>query len=357
MYTPPSFQETCASDGVNNIQEDFMALRIGINGFGRIGRFALREIAKGRGMKCVGINDVITADIMAHLFKYDSAHGKFEGEVSAKENALVVNGHEIPVTCEKDPAALPWGKMECDIVLECTGKFTDAEAAGAHIRAGAKKVIISAPAKSKETPTFVYGVNHESYDPEKHNNVSGASCSTNCLAPLVKVLHDTFGVERGFMTTIHSYTNDQRLVDAPHKDLRRARAAAVSQIPTTTGAAKAIGLVIPELAGRFDGISIRVPTINVSLIDLVATVQKPATVEEVNNALKKASEGSLKGVLGYCTDPCVSVDFMGDSHGSIVDAPSTKVIGNMVKVLAWYDNEMGFTHQMLRLAEYIGKKL
>lgn len=334
-----------------------MALRIGINGFGRIGRFALREMASGKGMKCVGINDIVSADVMAHLFKYDSAHGRFDGEVSCRENALIVNGHEIPVTSEKDPSALPWNKMECDIVLECTGRFVDTESASAHLKAGAKKVIISAPAKGKDTPTFVYGVNHETYDAAKHNVISNASCTTNCLAPVAKVLNENWGIERGFMTTIHSYTNDQRLVDSPHKDPRRARAAAVSQIPTTTGAAKAVGLVLPALAGKLDGLAIRVPTINVSLVDLVATLTKPATAEEINEALKKNAEGSLKGILAFCTDPCVSVDFMGDTHASIVDAASTKVIGNMVKVMSWYDNEMGFTHQMLRMAEYMGKKL
>lgn len=334
-----------------------MTLRIGINGFGRIGRFALREIANGKNMKCVGINDIVSADQMAYLFKYDSAHGKFDGEVSSKEGALIVNGHEIPISCEKDPTAIPWGKLECDIVVECTGKFVDAEAASAHLKAGAKKVILSAPAKSKETPTFVFGVNHESYDASKHNVVSGASCTTNCLAPVAKILNDNFGLERGFMTTIHSYTNDQRLIDAPHKDLRRARAAAVSQIPTTTGAAKAVGLVLPALAGKLDGLAIRVPTVNVSLVDLVATLSRQATAEEINNSLRKASENEFKGIMSFCTDPCVSVDFMGDAHASIVDAGFTKAIGNMTKVLAWYDNEIGFTHQMLRLAEYMGKKL
>ncbi len=334
-----------------------MTIRIGINGFGRIGRFALREIARGKSMKCVGINDIVTPDVMAHLFKYDSAHGRFEGEVSCTEKTLRVSGHEIPVTSEKDPSTLPWKAMECDIVLECTGKFVDRAGASAHLKAGAKRVILSAPAKEKDTPTFVYGVNHETYDVSKDTIVSGASCTTNCLAPVAKVLQDSFGIERGFMTTIHSYTNDQRLVDAPHKDLRRARAAAISQIPTTTGAAKAVGLVLPMLAGKLDGISVRVPTLNVSLVDLVATLSKQATADEVNAALKKASEGELKGIMAYVTDPCVSVDFMGDNHASNVDAGYTKTIGNMVKVLSWYDNEMGFTHQMLRLAEYMGKKL
>ena len=334
-----------------------MTIRIGINGFGRIGRFALREIARGKGMKCVGINDIVSSEVMAHLFKYDSAHGRFEGEVSCSEKALKVNGQEIPVTSEKDPSALPWKSMECDIVLECTGKFVDREGASAHLKAGAKRVILSAPAKEKDIPTFVYGVNQETYDASKHTIVSSASCTTNCLAPVAKVLQDNFGIERGFMTTIHSYTNDQRLVDAPHKDLRRARAAAISQIPTTTGAAKALGLVLPALSGKLDGISVRVPTLNVSLVDLVVTLSKPASADEINTALRKASEGELKGIMAFVTDPCVSVDFMGDTHASNVDAGYTKVIGNMAKMLAWYDNEMGFTHQMLRLSEYIGKKL
>ncbi|MBN1282809.1 MAG: type I glyceraldehyde-3-phosphate dehydrogenase [Proteobacteria bacterium] len=334
-----------------------MTIRIGINGFGRIGRFALREIARGKGMKCVGVNDIVAPDVMAHLFKYDSAHGRFEGEVSSSEKSLRVNGSDIPVTCEKDPAALPWKSMECDIVLECTGKFVTREGAGAHLAAGAKRVIISAPAKEKDTPTFVYGVNHETYDAAKDAIVSAASCTTNCLAPVAKVLQDNYGIERGFMTTIHAYTNDQKLVDSPHKDLRRARAAAVSQIPTTTGAAKAVGLVLPALAGKLDGIAVRVPTVNVSLVDLVASLSRQATADEINAAMKRAADGELKGILNYVTDPCVSVDFMGDKNASNLDAGYTKVIGNMVKVLSWYDNEMGFTHQMLRLAEYMGKKL
>lgn len=334
-----------------------MTIRIGINGFGRIGRLALRAMFEKKGLECVGINDLIPTATMAHLFKYDSCHGRFKGDVSCSETALTINGHPIPVTSEKDPSTLPWKNLKADIILECTGKFVSRDDAGKHLAAGAKKVIISAPAKEKDTPTFVYNVNHETYKPSEHNVMSGASCTTNCLAPVVKVLHEKWGVERGFMTTIHSYTNDQRVVDAPHKDLRRARAAAVSQIPTTTGAAKAVGLVLPELAGKLDGLSIRVPTANVSLVDLVAILKKPAKAEEINAALKASSENELRGTLLYCTDPCVSVDFMGETNSSIVDASLTRALDNMVKVFSWYDNEIGFCNQMLKLAEYVGRKL
>lgn len=333
-----------------------MTVRVGINGFGRIGRLALRVMAEDKNFECVGINDIVPAPTMAHLFKYDSVHGRFNGEVKSTENSITVNGMTIPVWAEKDPSALPWKDKNCDVVLECTGKFVDKEGASKHIAGGAKRVIISAPSKDKAgVPTFVFGVNHENFK-ASDTVLSAASCTTNCLAPVTKVLNDAFGIERGFMTTIHAYTNDQRVVDSPHKDLRRARAAAVSQIPTTTGAAKAVGLVLPELAGKLDGLAIRVPTANVSLVDLVAVVAKPATAEEVNAALKKASEGSLKGVLRFCEEPLVSVDFMGESHPSIVDAALTRANGNMVKVFAWYDNEMGFTQQMMKLASYIGSK-
>ncbi len=343
-----------------------MTLRIGINGFGRIGRLTLREMMGDKNLlgnligfsdwKCVGINDIVDAKTMAHLFKYDSAHGQFEGKVEAGDNSIVIGGQEIPVSAVKDPAQLPWKKMECDIVLECTGIFTSTDKAKAHLDAGAKHVIISAPAKG-ECPTFVYGVNHKTYDSAKHPIISNASCTTNCLAPVVKVLHDNFGVEQGFMTTIHSYTNDQRIVDAPHKDLRRARAGAMSQIPTTTGAAKAVGLVLPDLKGKLDGLAIRVPTINVSLVDLVATLKKSVTADDVNAALRGAAKGELNKTLQYTEEPLVSVDFMGNSHGSIVDGLSTKANGNMVKVMSWYDNEMGFCYQMLRMAAYMGGKL
>ncbi len=333
-----------------------MTLRIGINGFGRIGRLALKTMLEHGDLECVGINDLISTDLMAHLFKYDSAHGRFKGDVSADETSITINGKRIPTTKEKDPTNLPWKNLECDIVIESTGLFTKKDDAEKHRVAGAKRVIISAPAKG-DVPTFVYNVNHETFDPANHTVVSNASCTTNCLAPVTKVLNDNFGVEQGFMTTVHAYTNDQRVVDAPHKDFRRARAAAVSQIPTTTGAAKAVGLVLPDLAGKLDGMAIRVPTPDVSLVDLVATLKKPATADEINAALKKAADGPMKDTLEYCDEPLVSVDFMGNPHGSIVDALSTKAMGNMVKVLSWYDNEIGFCHQMMRMARYVGSKI
>lgn len=332
-------------------------VRIGINGFGRIGRLTLRAIMESKDFECVGINDIVAPEVMAHLFKYDSAQGRFRGEVSATENSLTVNGNKIHVTKELDPANLPWKSLECDIVFECTGKFLDKEKTSAHLKAGAKRVIISAPAKGGDVPTYVYNVNHTSFNPATDTIMSNASCTTNCLAPVVKVLNDNFGLERGLMTTIHSYTNDQRIVDAPHKDLRRARAGAMSQIPTTTGAAKAVGLVLPELAGKLDGLAVRVPTVDVSLVDLVAVLKKAATADEVNAALKAAAEGPMKETLMYLTEPCVSVDFIGDTHGSVVDAACTKASGNIIKVLSWYDNEMGFCHQMLRFAKYVASKI
>lgn len=336
-----------------------MALRIAINGFGRIGRLAVRVANQEnyKDIEFVAINDLIPPATMAYLLKYDSTHGRFGVDVVAEENALIVGGKKLRVTSEKDPSQLPWKDLNVDLVLECTGFFTKRADAAKHLDAGAKKVIISAPSKDKETPTFVYGVNHENYNSSEHHVVSNASCTTNCLAPVAKALNDAFGVERGFMTTIHSYTNDQRVVDGPHKDLRRARAAAVSQIPTTTGAAKAVGLVLPELAGKLDGFAMRVPTANVSCVDLVAVLSKEATAEEVNAALKKASEKELKGVLGYSEEPLVSVDYMGVTTPSIVDALSTKTSGKLAKILAWYDNEAGFCHQMLKFAHHIGNKL
>jgi glyceraldehyde 3-phosphate dehydrogenase len=335
-----------------------MTLRIGINGFGRIGRLALRVISERSGVECAGINDIVPAATMAHLFKYDSTHGRYPGKVSSSETSITVDGQTIPVSCEKDPAALPWKKLSCDVVLECTGFFTSMDGAKKHLEAGAKKVIVSAPCKGKETvPTFVYGVNHQAYNPKEQHVISNASCTTNCLAPIAKVLNDAFGIEHGFMTTIHAYTNDQRVVDGPHKDLRRARSAGISQIPTTTGAARAVGQVLPELAGKLDGLAVRVPTANVSLVDLVAILKKAANAEEVNARLKAAAEGPLKGILDYCQEELVSVDFMGDTHSSIVDAPSTRTISNMVKVLAWYDNEIGFCHRMIDMAQYMGKAL
>ncbi len=330
--------------------------RIAINGFGRIGRAALRMSINDPQVEFVAINDLFDVKTMAHLLKYDSIFGRADVSVEARDNALVVNGKVIPVTSETDPTKLPWKALNVHVVLECTGKFVDPAKASAHLTAGAKKVIISAPAKG-ECKTFVVGVNHTTYNAATDHIISNASCTTNCLAPVAKVLHENFGIERGFMTTIHSYTNDQRVLDGPHKDLRRARAAAISQIPTTTGAAKAIGLVLPELKGKLDGFSMRVPTPNVSCVDLVCIVKKPAKKEDVNAALKKAAEGALKGVLAYTEEPLVSCDFIGTSVSSTIDSEFTKVNENLVKVLAWYDNEWGFTARMMDLTKYIGERL
>ncbi len=334
-----------------------MSIKIAINGFGRIGRLALRVAHSNSAFKFIAINDIIPAASMAHLFKYDSTHGIYKGEISSSENEIRLNGKSIKTFNETDPSKLPWKDLGVDIVLECTGKFTDMASASKHLSAGAKKVIVSAPCKEKDAPTFVYGVNHETYKPSEHHIISNASCTTNCLAPIAKVINDNFTIEYGLMTTIHAYTNDQRILDAPHKDLRRARTAAVSQIPTTTGAAKVVGLILPELKGKLDGMAIRIPTTNVSCVDLVATCAKPVTVESVNAALKKASEGQMKNIIRYCEEPLVSVDFLGDTHSAIVDALSTKVLGNLIKILAWYDNEIGFCHRMMDLTQYIGKKL
>lgn len=331
-------------------------VKIGINGFGRIGRIIMRESINDPMVQFVGINDVFDVTAMAHLLKYDSVFGRAKVSIEARENALVINGKAIPVTKETDPAKLPWKSAGAQIVLECTGKFTDKEKASAHLTAGAKKVIISAPAKG-EVKTFVYGVNHTTYNPATDNVVSNASCTTNCLAPVAKVLNDKFGIERGFMTTIHSYTNDQRLMDGPHKDLRRARAGAMSQIPTTTGAAKAVGLVLPELKGKLDGFAVRVPTPDVSCVDLVCICKKSTKAEEVNTFLKAASENEMKGILGYSTEPLVSCDYIGNIHSSTVDAEWTKVNENLVKVLAWYDNEAGFSARMIDLVKYMGERL
>ena len=334
--------------------------KISINGFGRIGRNALRAlIEKGlKDLDLIAINDPFCDSASAlHLFKYDSIFGRFKGECSSTPDSIIVNGKKIKYLQEKDPGKLPWKDLKIDIVLECSGAFTDATKAKAHIDAGAKKVIISAPAKNEDA-TFVIGVNEKTYDPGKHNIISNASCTTNCLAPVVKVLLDNFGIELGLMTTIHSYTNDQRLQDAPHKDLRRARAAAVSMIPTTTGAAKAIGLVLPELKGKLNGFAMRVPTINVSVVDFVCTTKKTVTVEAVNKALKDASSNSLKGILAYTDEPLVSVDFLGDSHSSYIDGQMTIVTGDkMLKVISWYDNEWGYSNRIIELAQYIGAKM
>jgi glyceraldehyde 3-phosphate dehydrogenase len=335
-----------------------MAVKVGINGFGRIGRLVFRAaIEKGaKEIEIVAVNDLTDAKTLAHLLKYDSTFGQFKGTVEAKENSLVVNGKEIKVFSQKDPAMIPWKDVGAKLVIESTGRFTDAQNAKAHIAAGAVKVIISAPAKN-EDGTFVMGVNEDKYDPKKHNIVSNASCTTNGLAPLAKVLLDSFGIKSGIMTTIHSYTNDQVILDFPHKDLRRARAAALSMIPTSTGAAKAIGLVIPELKGKMDGMAVRVPTPDVSLVDLTVEVEKPTTTADVIAALKKAAmTPRFKGILSVCEEPLVSIDFKGNSTSSVIDAESTKVVGNLVKVLAWYDNEWGYSCRVVDLCEYIIKK-
>ncbi|HEX8042336.1 type I glyceraldehyde-3-phosphate dehydrogenase [Candidatus Deferrimicrobium sp.] len=332
-----------------------MAVKVGINGFGRIGRNFFRAAYKDPSLQIVAVNDITDAKTLAHLLKYDSVHGRFEASVEVKENAIVVNGKEIQVLACKDAADLPWGKLGVEIVIESTGRYTDRDGAGKHLAAGAKRVIISAPAKG-EDGTFVMGVNEKTFDPAKHFILSNASCTTNCLAPVAKVLLDNFGIERGLMTTIHAYTNDQKILDLPHKDLRRARAAGMSMIPTTTGAAKAVSLVIPELKGRLDGMAIRVPTPNVSLVDLTAELSKSATAEEINATMKKASEGAMKGILQYVDEPLVSIDFNHDPASSSFDALSTKVIGGkMVKVLAWYDNEWGYSCRLVDLAKYVSK--
>lgn len=335
-----------------------MATRIGINGFGRIGRQSLKAILENHSdeLEIVAINDLTDTKTNAHLLKYDSTYGRFPGEVEATEDSLIVNGHRIKVIAQKDPAQIPWGDLGVDIVIESTGFFTDAPKAAAHLQGGAKKVIISAPAKGEDL-TVVLGVNENVYDPQKHNIISNASCTTNCLAPTAKVLNDTFGIERGMMNTVHSYTNDQRIQDQVHKDLRRARAAAANIIPTTTGAARALALVIPELKGRFDGMSLRVPTLTVSVVDFVITTNKEASVEAVNNAFKEAAAGSLKGILDYTEDPVVSSDFRGDAHSSIVDGLSTMVMGgNMIKVIAWYDNEWGYSNRVADLTAFVAEK-
>lgn len=330
-----------------------MTIRFGINGFGRIGRIVLRLARDHKNLECVGVNDVVATSILAHLFQYDSTHGRYPGRVAASNKALTIDGQEIPVFTSKEPSKIPWGDVGADIVLECSGFFTDKAGAMGHLQGGAKKVIISAPAKDPDA-TFVYGVNHQTFNPEKHTVISNASCTTNCLAPVVYVLHKSFGVESGFMTTIHSYTNDQKILDAPHKDLRRARSGATNQIPTTTGAAQAVGLVLPELKGKLDGLAIRVPTANVSCVDFVGVLKKETDVKTIHDVFQEAASRELKNILGVETLPLVSSDFLGDKRSSIVDAPSTKVQGHLVKVLAWYDNEVGFSQRMLDLASYIG---
>ena len=332
-----------------------MTIKIGINGFGRIGRNLFRASFKDPELEFVAVNDITDANTLAHLLQHDSVLGGFGAEVKHTADAIVVNGKEIRVFAEKDPAGIPWDKLGVTVVIESTGRFKKKEDALKHMRGDVKKVIISAPATDPDT-TIVLGVNEKTYDPAKHHVLSNASCTTNCLAPVAKVLHETFGIDKAFMTTIHSYTNDQRILDQPHKDLRRARAAAISQIPTTTGAAKAVGLVLPELKGKIDGIAIRVPTPNVSVVDLVALLKKTTTDKEVNAAFKKAAEGELKGILAYSEEPLVSVDFMANPHSSIVDAEYTKMVDeNLVKVLAWYDNEWGYSCRLRDLIKYISK--
>ena len=332
-----------------------MSIKIGINGFGRIGRNFYRAAYKDPALEIVAVNDITDAKTLAHLLKYDSVMGRFSEEVKATQDSILVNGNPIRVYAEKDPANIPWPDHKVSLVLESTGKFKTAADARKHMRGGVTKVIFSAPADDPDL-TVVMGVNDHMYDPAKHHILSNASCTTNCLAPVAKVLHEAFGIEKAFMTTIHAYTNDQHILDQPHKDLRRARAAAVSQIPTTTGAAKAVGLVLPELKGRIDGIAIRVPTPNVSVVDLVALMKKTVTDKEVNAAFKAAAEGKLRNILQYSEEPLVSVDFLANPHSAIVDGPYTKVVdGNLLKVLAWYDNEWGYSCRLRDLAKFILK--
>ena len=334
-----------------------MTVRVGINGFGRIGRNFFRAIKeRGSDIEVVAVNDLTDNHTLAHLLKYDSVLGRLGADVEYDDESITVDGKKIIVTAERDPKDLKWGEQNVDIVIESTGFFTDAEAAKAHLDAGAKKVIISAPAKNEDA-TFVVGVNHTDYDPAKHNIISNASCTTNCLAPLAKALNDGLGIEKGLMTTIHAYTGDQRLHDAPHRDLRRARAAAVNIVPTSTGAAKAVSLVLPELKGKLDGFAMRVPVITGSATDLTFTAPRETTVEEVNKIVKEAAAGELKGVLSYSEEPLVSTDIVTDPHPSIFDAGLTKVIGDQVKVVSWYDNEWGYSNQLVNLTGYVGERL
>lgn len=333
-----------------------MAVKVGINGFGRIGRVVFRAALNNPNVEVVAVNDLTDANMLAHLLKYDSVHGTLNEEVTVDGDYLVVGGHKVKVIAERDPAQLGWGDLGVEVVVESTGRFTKRADAAKHLEAGAKKVIISAPA-SDEDITVVMGVNHEKYDAANHHVISNASCTTNCLAPFAKVLNDSFGIKRGMMTTVHSYTNDQQILDLPHKDYRRARAAAENIIPTTTGAAKAVSLVLPELKGKLNGGAMRVPTPNVSLVDLVADLDKDVTAEDVNNALKAAAEGDLKGILAYSEEPLVSGDYNGNPASSTIDALSTMVMeGNMVKVISWYDNETGYSNRVVDLVDYIAQK-
>ena len=332
-------------------------MKVAINGFGRIGRMVLRIAISRPSIEIVAINDTSSVETLAHLLKYDSNYGTFDKSVEVKKGKLVVDGKEISTYADREPENLPWKDLDVDVVLECTGAFRTKEGAMKHVKAGAKRVIISAPAKDEIDGTYVMGVNHELFDPGKGIIISNASCTTNCLAPVAKVIQDTFGIEKGFMTTIHAYTNDQKILDVSHKDLRRARSAGQSMIPTTTGAAKAVGLVIPELEGKLDGGAVRIPTPTVSLVDLTVILEKDATTEEINKAFKEASEGNLKSYLGYSEEPLVSIDYKQSSYSGIVDALSTKVIGgNMCKILAWYDNEWGYSERMVDICEYVGEK-
>jgi glyceraldehyde 3-phosphate dehydrogenase len=334
-----------------------MSIRVGVNGFGRIGRVFFRAALEAQDIEVVGVNDLADAKTLAHLLKHDSVHGNLPAEVSPKDGAIFVNGREVRVLALKDPGSLPWKELGVDVVVESTGLFVDTATASKHIQAGAKKVIITAPAKDPDV-TLVLGVNEAMYDPAKHRIISNASCTTNCLATTAKVLDDAFGIKRGFASTVHSYTNDQKIHDFPHKDLRRARAAAVSMIPTTTGAAKAVGLVLPHLKGKLDGIAIRVPTVNVSVVDLTAELNTSASVKAINEAFREAAAGKMRGILDATDEELVSVDFNGNPHSSIVDLPSTAMVeGNMVKVLAWYDNEYGYSSRVRDLIRFIGKTL
>ncbi|MEN2467244.1 type I glyceraldehyde-3-phosphate dehydrogenase [Ornithinibacillus sp. JPR2-1] len=333
-----------------------MAVKVGINGFGRIGRNVFRQALKRDDVEIVAVNDLTDANMLAHLLKYDSVHGVLEQEVSVNGSNIVVGGKEIKVLAERDPGNLPWGELGVEVVVESTGRFVDRDSSQKHIDAGAKKVIISAPAKNEDL-TIVMGVNQDQYDPSQHHIVSNASCTTNCLAPFAKVLNDKFGIKRGLMTTVHAYTNDQQILDLPHKDYRRARAAAENIIPTTTGAAKAVSLVLPELQGKLNGMAVRVPVPDGSMVDLVAEVEKDVTAEEVNQAFKEAAEGELKGIFEYSEAPLVSSDIVGNTHSSILDGLSTMVMeGNMVKVLSWYDNEMGYSTRVVDLVAFMGQK-
>jgi glyceraldehyde 3-phosphate dehydrogenase len=337
-----------------------MAIRVGINGFGRIGRNIFRGAVYDKEIEFVAVNDLTDSKTLAHLLKYDSVHGNFVGTVEAGDNSIIVDGKEIKITTERNPEDLPWKDLGVDVVLECTGLFTERSKAEGHLKAGAKKVLISAPGKNEDI-TVCMGVNNQLYDPSKHDVISNASCTTNCLAPVAKVLQDSFGIEHGLMTTIHAFTNDQRILDHCHTDLRRARAATLSMIPTTTGAARAVALVLPELKGKLDGMAIRVPVPTVSIVDLVAELTQDASVEEINDAFRKAAATpEMKGILGYCDEPCVSVDYKGNTYSSVVDTLSTKIIkgknGNLVKVIAWYDNEVGFSHRMKDLTKFVASK-